>query len=260
MQINTDLLVKYLQLLSPECLSIMSLMVCYTAIALHLRFWQVSGLYVYTVLAIIIANLQVLKAAHFAFYSEPVALGTIVYSTSFLASDVITEFFGPKAAKKGVWLSFSCSFIMLSLMMLTIGYAPLNIDNNSEYIHFNAAHNALATIFTPAPAILAASLIAYGTSQFTDIFIFSKIRQFTGQQYLWVRIFFSVMIAAWIDALVFNVLAWKIFNSSPVSWTILFNSYIISNYFLQIIIAILNIPVFYILKKIVKCTQNSTSQ
>jgi uncharacterized integral membrane protein (TIGR00697 family) len=198
----------------------------------------------------IVANLQVLKATYFIGYSEPVALGTIVYSTSFLASDVINEFFGPDAAKKGVWISFASTFLLSILMILTLGYAPLSVDYTSEFAHFNTAHEALSIIFTPTPAIFAASLIAYATSQFTDIFLFSRIKRLTGDDYLWVRVFFSVLIAAFIDALIFNTLAWRIFSPMPVSWSVLFYSYVLGNYIIQIIIAVLNVPVFYILKKI----------
>jgi uncharacterized integral membrane protein (TIGR00697 family) len=250
MQISTENFIQYLQSFSPEAISLMTLAACYSAIIFAKKLWQISGLYVYIVIAMIVANLQVLKATMFIGYAEPVVLGTIVYSTSFLASDAINEFYGPDAARRGVWISFASSFLMLALMLLTLGYAPLNVDQTSEYFRFNEAHNALKLIFTPIPAIFAASLIAYATSQFTDIFIFTKIKEFTGDKYVWMRVFFSVLIAALIDAIVFNVLAWRIFNPKPIPWNILFYSYILGNYIIQIIIAAFNVPVFYILKKI----------
>jgi queuosine precursor transporter len=250
MNISTQSLIITLQGFSPEFLSILTLVVCYAAIALNFRLWKLSGLYVYIVVAMITANMQVLKATIFRGFTEPIALGTIVYSSSFLASDAINEFFGPNEAKKAVWISFASMLLLSILMILTLGYAPLNIDFLSEYAHFNKAHDALGVIFTPAPAIFAASLIAYGASQFSDIFIFSKIKQFTGAQYLWVRVFFSVLLAAFIDAIVFNTLAWRLFSPTPVSWNILFYSYILGNYVIQIMIAAFNVPIFYILKKI----------
>lgn len=254
-----DVFIRHLQILSSESLSIATLVVCYVAILLYKKFWGLNGLYSYVIIAVIASNIQVLKGAYFKHYEDPIALGTIVYSTTFLASDAITEFYGVRAAKQCIWMSFGASFLMLALMFLTIGYGPLSETDNLSS-RFNIAHAAIETIFKPAPSIFLASLIAYGTSQLTDIFIFSRIRNYTAGRYLGFRAFFSVAIASLIDALVFNGLAWKIFSPTPLSWQHLTSSYIIPNYMLQIIIALLNIPTFYLLKKIKTCTADLNSK
>ncbi len=252
LQITSTPLVNLLQSLTPELVSLLSLICCYAIIILMVKIFKAPGLFIYNAVSVIACNLQVLKAAEFIGYAEPVALGTIIYSSSFLASDALTELYGAKEARKSVGLSFAASIIMLIMMIFTLGHKPLDIGVLSEHRHFNEAHEALNLIFTPNLAIIIASLAAYAASQLSDIYIFSKLKQFTSGKYLWLRIFLSISIAAMIDSILFNMLAWKIFSPYPVSWHSLLFTYIIGAYILQLLVAALNIPALYLLLKIVR--------
>ena len=57
-------------------------------------------MYIYTVIAVIGANIQVLKIVDFPFFSNPIALGTILFASTFLTTDILTEYYGSKFAKK----------------------------------------------------------------------------------------------------------------------------------------------------------------
>lgn len=252
LQVTALPIIAYLQSLSPELVMILTLILCYSAIIVMTKFWQKEGLYIYIVIAIIACNMQVLKAIEFNWYSEPIALGTLVYASTFLASDVITELYGATAARKSICLSFAGSILLLLLMIYTLGIKPINITDTSEHTHFNEAHNALSIIFSPNAAILIASLIAYITSQLTDIFIFSKLKKLTQNAYLWLRTLFSTAIAALIDTVIFNIFAWIIFAQQPIGWHSLIFTYIIGAYVLQMLVAIFNIPTFYLLLKIIR--------
>ena len=52
---------------------------CYLSILLALKFFGKVGIYVYVSIAIILANIQVLKVVEFPFFPEPMALGTILF-------------------------------------------------------------------------------------------------------------------------------------------------------------------------------------
>ena len=67
---------------------------CLIIILLLLKIFGEIGIYIYTVLAIIAANIQVLKIVNFPFFENPIALGTILFSTTFLATDILTEYYG----------------------------------------------------------------------------------------------------------------------------------------------------------------------
>ena len=252
LQVTTVPIIEYLQSLPPELITILTLLLCYTSIIAMIKFWQKEGLFIYSVIAIIACNMQILKAVEFSWYDEPIALGTIIYASTFLASDVITELYGANAARRSIFLNFAGSILLLLLMISALGLKPLNITNTIEHGHFNEAHNALSLIFSPNAALLVASLTAYITSQLTDIFIFSKLKTLTKNAYLWLRTLCSITIAALVDAIIFNILAWVIFAPQPIGWHSLIFTYIIGAYILQMFVALFNIPTFYLLLKIIR--------
>lgn len=252
LQVTAAPIIEYLQSLSPEFVIILTLILCYASIITVTKLWEKEGLYIYSVIAIIACNMQVLKAMELSWYSEPIALGTIVYASTFLASDAITELYGANAARKSVFLGFAGSIILLLLMIFSLGLKPLVLTNTLEHAHFNEAHDALSLIFSPNAALLTASLTAYVTSQLTDIFIFSKLKKITHNAYLWLRTLCSITIAALVDTIIFNVLAWVIFAPQPIGWHSLIFTYIIGAYILQMFVALFNIPAFYLLLKITR--------
>jgi uncharacterized integral membrane protein (TIGR00697 family) len=215
-----------------------------------MRFFKKEGLLVYIVIAVIVCNMQVLKAADFTFYSDPVALGTIVYASSFLASDAITEFYSVSYARKSVAISFVASIAVLIMMIIALGHKDIIINNPSD-LYFKQNHDALRAIFTPNVAILTASLIAYGTSQLVDIHIFSRLKKISTNK-LWMRTFFSLAVSSLFDTVIFNFLAWKVFSPHYVSWHSLIFNYMIGGYILLLIVSFCNIPAMYLLSKIAK--------
>src|ERR1700679_1491336 len=94
------------QALGGEWLSVVLLLVLYSTILGLWRFFGIQGLYLYNILAVVIANIQVLKVSPFFLSPHPVALGTMLFSTTFLVSDILTEHHGTRIAKKGIILSF----------------------------------------------------------------------------------------------------------------------------------------------------------
>ncbi len=78
------------------------LVICLLTILLLLRLFGEVGIFIYTVIAIISANIQVLKIVEFPFFSNPIALGTILFSSTFLATDILTEYYGSKVARKNI--------------------------------------------------------------------------------------------------------------------------------------------------------------
>ncbi len=210
--------------------------------------WRENGLYLYNILAIVAGNIQVLKVTPFVFSPEPVALGTLLFATSFTASDILTEHHGPKAAKLGVKLSFAAQFIMTIYMAVTLVYQnPIGdfkgVDDSGNVAY--PVQYALYTIFVPSVRILVASLIAYYISQFIDINVFKYIRTATHNRYLWLRTNVSTMASGLIDNIIFSSLAWVILSPDPVSMESLIFTFILGTYGSRVIISITSTPVLY---------------
>lgn len=228
---------------------------CSIFIITLLRFFSFVGLSIYVAVATIVANIQVLKAGQLSFYSDPVALGTIVFSSTYLATDILTECFGRKKARDAVWLGFISMLFISVTMNLTIGVAPI-VSDCANACNFNAAHNAMSVLFTPAPAIFMASMVAYITSQMNDIWLFALISKLTNKRFLFLRSFISTAVSSLLDNIIFSVLAWKVFAINPIDNQTLIWSYIIGTYILRLIMSFVNIPMVYLGRYIV----NSSNQ
>jgi len=244
-------LIQFLNTLPPEILSVGVFLCCGGGLLLTLRYFGVYGLFGYCTLALFISNIQVLKAARFSFSHEPIALGTIVFSITFLIADILTEYYSPKIALKAVWFSFLAMLVMMILMILTLGVAPLDPSQEPiEYKRFFQAHEAMRFLFLPAPAIFLASIISYVVSQVNDIVLFNFFKKATHKKFLWLRAGVSTMIASLIDTVLFSTLAWVIFAESPINLKTLLWTYILGTYGGRLLMSIANVPFVYLAGKL----------
>lgn len=244
LSLSPHFFISWLQSYSPEVLTMCLLFVCGGAILFMMRLYGAMGLMVYSALAVIVANLQVQIATQYQFFEEPIALGTIVFSSIFIVSGILTEYYGKAQARKAVWMSFTGMILVTLFMLFTIGFKPAP--------GFDAAHHAMCVLFFPAPALIAASLIAYAIGQFNDIWIFATLSRLTRGRLLWFRSFVATLIGAFLDNLVFSVLAWMVFAPHPLSWATVFFTYVLGTYILRVFVAIVGIPFIYLARFMVK--------
>ena len=94
-----------------------------------LRLFGPAGIYIYMAIAIVGANIQVLKPVQFSVYSHPIALGTILFTSTFLCTDILAEFYSPKTARKAIFLGFAAMLLMTIFMTLNLGFRPLPPDH-----------------------------------------------------------------------------------------------------------------------------------
>ncbi len=95
-----------------EFLLIFSLVLNYTFVVLFYHFLGKSGLYCWTVLATIAANIEVLIVVN-AFGMEQ-TLGNILFASTFLVTDILSETEGKHAANKAVVIGL---FLQLPLYL-----------------------------------------------------------------------------------------------------------------------------------------------
>ena len=84
-----------------ELLLIGSLVVLYGAVLLWFYLFGTGGLMAFTVFATIAANIEVMILVD-AFGME-MTLGNILFATTFLVTDILSEVAGKKEAQKAVW-------------------------------------------------------------------------------------------------------------------------------------------------------------
>ena len=245
--LSTIPFVEFLNTLPPELLSLAMYFFCGGAILILLRFFGLAGLFLFVSVAIICANIQVLKAVQFSFLDQPVALGTVVFASTYLCSDIITEFYGKDAARLSIWLSFAGMVIITGIMSMTLGFKPLS-PGVSAHRCFIDAHNAMFILFSPSLAIFTASLIAFLISQYNDIWIYNMMHAKSGNKRIWMRSIVSTSISALIDSTIFSILAWRVFSPNPLDFNTILYTYILGTLGIRILMAIMNTPFIYAAK------------
>ena len=119
--------------MSNEILLIVSLVLIYSFVLLAYYFFDVSGLYGWTVFCTITANIEVLLMVK-AFGMEQ-TLGNVLFASSFLVTDIISEVGGKKQAQKAVNLGICTSCCLYWFprcgfcihLQLTTGQVPRSI-------------------------------------------------------------------------------------------------------------------------------------
>jgi len=212
---------------------------CFSSILIFLKLFGYAGLYVYSALAIIAGNIQVLKTVDFFYSPESVALGTVLFASTFLCTDILSEHFGKEKAKKNVLIGFTSFLFMTTIMLVTIGYNPSVND---------LAQESLENVFTPMSRFFIASMIAYLVSQYFDVWIYSTIKKITSNKFLWLRNNVSTILSSLVDNTVFSILAWIILNPNPETFYNVVMIYIFGTYILRILIAFFDTPFMYLSK------------
>ena len=230
---------SYLGSLNTFVVWLIMLLFCFSSILIFLKLFSFAGLYVYSALAVIIGNIQVLKTVDFFYSPEPVALGTVLFASTFLCTDILSEHFGKDKARKNVLIGFISFLFVTIVMLITIGFNPSQND---------WAQESLENIFTPMSRFFIASMIAYLVSQYFDVWIYSTIKNLTMNRFLWLRNNLSTILSSLIDNTVFSILAWIILNPNPETFYNVIMIYILGTYILRIFIALIDTPFMYLSK------------
>ena len=233
----------------PLILSLLIAPVYYLIALLFHKFFSYAGLYVFMAIALIGANLQVLKLSYFPLFDSPVALGTVLFSTTYFVTDLLSEHHGKKKAITAIVLGLVVMQFWLLITQATLLYPPLTpAQSAGDYDWALGTHGQMSSLFAFFPGIAFASIGSYLISQFFDIYLYGYIRGKTGDKYLFIRNNVSTLLSTLIDNACFSLLAFYLLSPSPVPLKELIFSYILGTYLLRIIYALLDTPFMYLSK------------
>jgi uncharacterized integral membrane protein (TIGR00697 family) len=214
------------------------------------RLFGQNGLYIYSSVAMLAANIQVLKGTQLYFCHTPIALGTIAFSSVYLCTSLLTEHYGSKAAQQNVGLCFAAQIIMTLLMLLAIGHQPLPTNNlvpGTE--HMPPAEQAMTTLFTPSPRLLLSSLLSFSVSQLLAIACIKLLKRyplFIKHGNVWLSSTTFMLLASVADTTTFSLLAWKVLSPNPASLQVIFYTYILWTLISQLFVVLLASPTTYL--------------
>lgn len=186
---------------------------------------------------IVLANIFVLK--QFSLFGIAATGGNVVYGSIFLATDLLSEHWGKKEAREGVWIGFYFALFFLVTSQLILLFEPSPWDT---------IHPSLLAIFTFAPRVVASSLLAYMISQHFDIWSFNKIREaLPEKKWLWLRNNGSTLSSQLLDSILFTILAFLGTFPLHILLEIIFTTYV-----LKLLVGLMDTPFIYLSYKILQ--------
>jgi len=182
---------------------------------------------------VLVAQILAVKVAAFnlgfkTFYATG---GILVFSITFLLTDIVNEKFGKKETHKMIFIAFITQIAMAFFFWLGVAMPPAP---------FWQMQDVWRNIFTMIPRITAASWIAFLISENVDAIIFSWFKKITSGKYLWMRNVFSSIPALALDSLIFVLIAFL--GVTPI-WPL-----IIGQIAIKWLVGLINIPFMYINK------------
>lgn len=226
--------------MSNEILLVLSILVIYGSELLFFKAFGKYGLYCFTSIATIAANIEVLIVVEA--FGMKMTLGNVLFASTFLVTDIISELYGKKEAKRAVNIGIATSLVFIVFSQWWLLYIPSDSD---------FAMPAMKTIFSNTPRLMFVSMLVYAIVQQFDVWAYHKWWEFTEkkfgskEKFLWLRNNGSTLISQFLNNLLFTFGAFLGVHDMK---TII--SIVISSYGIFIITSLADTPFIYMARKI----------
>jgi queuosine precursor transporter len=196
------------------------------------------GLYVAFIL---VSNIIAYKIVvfDFGFTTFFATAATLVFSVTFLLTDIVNEKFGRKETQKMIFIAFITQIAVALFIWLAISLEPAPFWTDQEIF---------AKIIGFAPRIMLASWIAFLISENMDAYIFSWFKKITNGKHLWMRNLFSSIPSMALDTVIFVTIAfYKVQPLLPL---------IIGVLAIKWLVGIIDVPFMYLNRRIMYKKKN----
>ena len=203
-----------------ELLLIISLPLIFGSVLAAYKFFGKTGLFAWTVFATITANLEVLLLVD-AFGIEQ-TLGNVLFASTFLVTDILSEKYGKKDAQVAVDLGVATSVGFIVLSRLWLCYTPAVND---------WAMPSFQTIFTNTPRVMLASVLVFAIVQRFDVWLYHKWWDYSkrkfgdSKRFLWLRNNGSTMVSQLLNTVLYTFGAFGGLYELPTLISICISSY-----------------------------------
>ena len=155
--------------------------------------------------------------------------GTIIFPLTYLLSDLITEVYGYKHARRAIW----CGFLFNALFIM---YGQIIIHLPSALY---PTHNAMFDQLLAANArIIIASAISYLCAEPLNSYVMAKLKIKMSGRWIGVRFVASTFLASGLDSAIFGVIAFYGVMSNHNLWVL-----IVTMWFIKVFIEIIGLPI-----------------
>ncbi|MEL1263850.1 queuosine precursor transporter [Pseudoxanthomonas putridarboris] len=174
-------------------------------------------------------------------------VGTLLWPFVFILTDTINEFFGKRGVRFISWLAVALIVFGFVFAFLAIAAAParwwVTAAQDQGVPDYQAA---FAAIFGQGMWSIVGSIIAFLIGQLIDVSVFHRIRNATGERWVWLRATGSTAVSQLVDSF---VVIWIAFVLGPQKWpTSLFLAVSSVNYAYKMLAAVALIPLLYLMR------------
>lgn len=187
------------------------------------KFDLLVSLYIFCVLVSELMGSKTFYITNIGNFPLNASVAIFLIPVVFSINDIITEVYGKERARSVIRAALFMVFLMILFSFLAIALPPSK--------RFTPNQVAYQTIFGMSIRFAIASLTAFAISEFSDVYIFSKLRQALGKSALWLRNNVSNIISQFLDTTIFITLAFYALNK-PFSDNFTFLAGIILPYWL----------------------------
>ena len=177
--------------------------------------------------------------------------GAVIWPVVFLTTDIINEYFGRKGVRRISFIAAGCiAYAFLAIYIVTLlPPAPfwLDVNGTDHQGRIFDINYAFKTIFSQGLGIIIGSLTAFLIGQFLDVFVFQKIKKYTGNRMIWLRATGSTLVSQLVDSFVVLFIAFYFLAPEGSRWSFAqVTSVGIINYIYKFSVAILLTPLIYL--------------
>lgn len=226
--------------MSNELLLIINIVILYSGVLIWYKLFGNRGLFCWTVFATIAANIEVLILVDA--YGIEQTLGNIMFASTFIVTDILSETEGKLEAKKAVNAGILTSISFIVVTQIWLQYTPSSND---------WAFSSIQTIFSNTPRLMLVSLVVYIIAQKFDVWIYHSIWAITKKmcgdidKYLWLRNNGSTLISQLINTILYSFGAfWGMYSIDTLI------SIALSSYGIFLVTSVVDTPVVYAARRI----------
>lgn len=128
-----------------------------------------------------------------------VSVGIFTYPFTFVVTDIVEDVFGKELSRQFLIVGIIALILLFALVSLSVALPAAE--------RFADAATAYNSTFTHSMRFIFASLVAFGISQFHDLWAFNFWKKKTGGKMLWLRNNLSTWVSQGIDTFLFMFLA-----------------------------------------------------
>lgn len=222
------------EIMANELILLIEIVFIFGALLFTKRFFGKFGVTAWVAIATILANLLTAKNAElFGLYTS---IGTVWFASTFLATDILSEYYSPEDAKKAVLFGVFGNLLFIIAPQLTLMYAPSEIDY---------ADGFMQGLFSLNLRISISSTVMYLLANYADIYLFNSIRRMMDGKALWFRNNVSTIITNCAENFGFIALAfWGIYDLPTII------NIAVSTSIIEALVAVCDTPFLYMAGKI----------